>query len=498
LPSARDGAVRTCLIVTSAKGLAASFDKPGIDRIVELLRELSACRRRAGIETLLYFPDSSDLSGDLPQLESPLSAHALHDAIGSIESGLHSGAPFDYVFIVGGSGVVPFWRIENPAGDSDGPFSSDAPYGAVEQPSDTEAYMVPDRGVGRLPLGHVSCLELLVSPPVAPRGQPYGVSAAVWKDQAARVFGLLGGGQLDTAPPLTIDTFESERLASGAVLYFNVHGSKDGRSWYGQDGLSYPRVLSPESVARADPMGSLVFSEACYGGLVEGRRPENSIALQFVTKGVGAFVGATATAYGSPDERLTEADLLAYLFLKRVLTGETYGDAFREAKTDFAAEMLRRQGYLDGDDKKTLVEFDLYGDPTLSLARGASGRGRGEMISDDIMDSVKRLVATRFPEMAGVEPDLAEEKGVTDGVLAKKVMRRRPASAVKGEETAGKSREKAVKPEAGGKDEICRVERRVFVASFKRVVAIGDRNIERIVRITFDSCGEVLKIVTSK
>jgi hypothetical protein len=42
------------------------------------------------------------------------------------------------------------------------------------------------------------------------------------------------------------------------------------------------------------------------------------------------------------------------------------------------------------------------------------------------------------------------------------------------------------------------IERRVFIASFRRQVVAGDRSVERIVRITFDERGEVLKIVTSK
>ena len=506
MPSARDGAVKTCLIVTSAKGLAATFDRAGIDSAVALLRELAASRRRAGVETLLYIPDGKDLSGELPRLDSPLAAPALLSAVGSIEARLYSGIPFDYVFIVGDSGVVPFWTIENPAGDSDGPFSSDAPYGAVEESVDTEAYMVPDRGVGRLPLGGgpsgakdlISRLERLVSLPTGVRGRPFGVTAAVWQAQAKKVFDLAGGGLLEASPPLTADTFKSGQLGSDAVLYFNVHGSKDERYWYGQEGLSYPKVLSPEIVARAAPAGSLVLTEACYGGFVEGKRPESSIALQFVVKDVGALIGATATAYGSPDERLTEADLLAYLFLKRVLAGETYGDSFCESKTDFAAEMLRRQGYLDGDDKKTLVEFNLFGDPTLSLAQGTRGRGQDQMVSDDVIDSVKQLVAKRFPEMAGVEPDLAEEKGALNGGLARKVMKKRPASVMKGEmaERSARAEEKG----GGGAEgsENGTIEVKVFVASFRRLVTLGNRNVERVVRITFDSRGVVLKIVTSK
>jgi hypothetical protein len=41
------------------------------------------------------------------------------------------------------------------------------------------------------------------------------------------------------------------------------------------------------------------------------------------------------------------------------------GESFRNAKLDFARKALRRQGFLDDDDKKTLLQFVLYGDPTL-------------------------------------------------------------------------------------------------------------------------------------
>jgi hypothetical protein len=39
------------------------------------------------------------------------------------------------------------------------------------------------------------------------------------------------------------------------------------------------------------------------------------------------------------------------------------GDAFVRAKLNLVKSILRRQGYLDGEDQKTLLSFVLFGDP---------------------------------------------------------------------------------------------------------------------------------------
>jgi len=526
LPPTPGEASKTCLVVTSEQGLAGSLGPGGAAQVLSLLERLVESRRSSGLDHLLYVPDRRSAGGsagrtaagaaDLPPIEPPITAPALTAALRLIEQQIYSGEPLGYVLLVGNEHVIPSCRIENPAMDSDSTYPSDAPYGVADDAAGGDAYLIADRGVGRLPLGGgsgegagggagggkgvgsnsgkaagkaggslVAHLEGLLRAPDQTSGQPFGLGAAVWRDQAARVYGLVSDRPLRTSPPLALESFDPAWLGARTVLYFNVHGSKDERYWYGQEGLSYPRVLSPEVVAGANPGGSLVVCEACYGGLVEGKSPAASIALQFLAGGCRAFVGSSAIAYGSPDERLTEADLLVYYFLKRVTAGERYGDAFRECKTDFAAEMLRRQGYLDGDDKKTLTEFNLFGDPTLRLVGVGRGRGRGEMVSDEILDAIKRVVASRFPEMDGVEPDLAEERTSLNGSLAKKVLARRPAAREKGMgEGAGRR--------AAG------IERRVFVASFSRLVISEDRSVQRVVRVTFDECGEVLKVVTSK
>lgn len=484
MPPNSGEAGRTCLVVTSERGLSASLGGRRAAEVLGLLERLAESRRASGIAHLLYVPDRVPPSGGLPSLEPPITAGALAGALRALEEDRYSGEPVGYLWLIGDHRVIPFHSVENPAADSDAAYPSDAPYGVAGEPGDADAQLIPDRAVGRLPLaaggGGDLCasIERLLEPQVeGERGRPFGLGAADWRDQAARVYGLISDAPLLTSPPLDIGGFKPEWLGPRTVHYFNVHGSRDDGFWYGQKGLDFPRVLSPEAVAGSDPAGSLAVCEACYGGLVVGKTAETSIALRFLAGGCSAFVGSSAIAYGSPDSRLSEADLLAYLFLKRVVAGERCGDAFREGKVDFAAEMLRRQGYLDGDDKKTLTEFNLFGDPTFRAVGAGPGRGRGGMISEDVIEAIKRLVASKFPEMEGVEPDLAEETAARGGSLAKKVLARRPQSGQKAAAGAGQ---------------------RVFVASFARLVISGERSVQRVVRVTFDNSGQVLKVVTSK
>ena len=304
------------------------------------------------------------------------------------------------------------------------------------------------------------------------------MSALEWKKESTRVYGVIAEGGLKTSPPVNTSSFDPAWLAARALVYFNVHGSRDEKYWYGQEGLSYPRVLSPELVAESTPANAIVLSEACYGGLVENRTPADSVAMGFLARGAAAFVGSSAIAYGSPGENLTEADLLAYLFFTRLAAGETAGCALREAKIDFAAEMLDRQGYLDGDDRKTLLEFNLFGDPTVGIYRGRGQEDRSpDMVSKEVLASIMRLAGERFPEMEGVAPDVSEQTGMAGGAVAKKIGSLRPASTAKG---------------------LPRPAERVFVASFRQTITVEGRDIERIVRITFHESGRVIKVVSSK
>jgi len=110
----------------------------------------------------------------------------------------------------------------------------------------------------------------------------------------------------------------------------------------------------------------VVVSEACYGAAIAGRDARTALALAFLARGAAGFVGATAISYGPPAPPPGEADLIALHFLRAVQQpGTTLGAAFVAARAGMLRDTLARQCTLDEDDQKTLLEFVLYGDPTI-------------------------------------------------------------------------------------------------------------------------------------
>ena len=80
-----------------------------------------------------------------------------------------------------------------------------------------------------------------------------------------------------------------------------------------------------------------------------------------------AVVGSTCIAYGAVATPLVAADLLGNYFWQQMKGGRTAGEALMLAKIDMAREMIKRQGFLDAEDQKTLLSFVLYGDPLATL-----------------------------------------------------------------------------------------------------------------------------------
>lgn len=343
------------------------------------------------------------------------------------------------LLIAGGPGVVPFHHLPNPVDDFDTDVASDNPYGTRDEnyfipewpvgrlTAGSEADAGPmvemiqaaarrhQNASQPLPwpvrfLHSIARVFKLRRSKVKP-GQGY--TAAVWKQAAGSVFKpvseprsllvsppvlSLNGSTpkpAGTSPrgPLTNMTTKREAAFKPARLgYFNLHGLPDAVEWYGQSdpaepfpGADYPVALRPQDIGPANPTDTgaskplqapdIVFSEACYGAYISNRKLDDSICLKFIASGSQAVVGSTCIAYGSIASPLAAADLLGYAFWGFVKTGIPAGEALRRAKIQVAKEMHHRQGYLDGEDQKTLVSFILYGDP-LAQGEGQSKEAR--------------------------------------------------------------------------------------------------------------------------
>ena len=270
----------------------------------------------------------------------------------------------------------------------------------------------------------------------------YGYTAAVWQRASLSVFQPIGqGGHLKVSPPEAIDArLRPEqpqlRLPAARMAYFNLHGQRDSALWYGQSAPAsfgsdfksdnggaakrrtaksdqpgnqaettfsnpdFPVALRPVDIfpgldetgfgwlpewlagpAPKKAIPGIVFSEACFGAHIDGRSTEQAISLTFLHAGANSFVGSTCIAYGTISMPLMAADLLGHAFWQYLMEGHPAGEALRRAKIYLSTEMDRRQGYLDGEDQKTLISFVLYGDPLYQETTRTNGKAAKRMTS---------------------------------------------------------------------------------------------------------------------
>ena len=414
------------VILTMKSGLEKQYGKQSARLVIEELKNLAkTVEKNAGWTSIVFLPDDLQSCGKynitpvdrLDPWKIKLSLVDLDKAL--VRSGERIGA----VLIVGGDEVVPFHRLPNPTDDSDESVPSDSPYGAL----DTN-YFVTDWPVGRLPGEYGADMGLLMeqmrnlmgyhgSPAtstslidsilnllffwnkgLADRHFNLGYTASVWRRSSLVAFRPIGEGKyLYLSPNGKNASFDVRKLADAQVGYFNVHGVEDAGEWYGQkdptendSGPDFPVALRPMDIQRITRTPRIVFCEACYGGHILEKAEDESIALTMLGKGVLAMVGSTTISYGSVTTPLIGADLIGYLVLKNLRDGLSIGASMLKAKAEFVREMNRRQGYLDGEDQKTLISFVLYGDPLVAYDQN---REMKKMMPRDLAHPVIKTIS---------------------------------------------------------------------------------------------------------
>lgn len=379
------------LIVTSKFKLAGKYGPDGFMRIEEKLSELERATEGVGVKKI-YVDERSTLDG--LEAVDPTDPWAVKALIDEIDERLQAeGREAKFLLFVGGYDVIPFCRLPNPADDEELEVWSDNPYASRD-----DNYLLPHRAVGRIPDGKeedilLSLLDVAIESH-RERGRltgrvaglirglhrspsSLGLSAEIWQEASKAVFEAIGNSKgLEVSPPFTDQEFLERHTRVPPLAYFNLHGVKEAAYWYGHSssgqGVDFPIALTPLNLAWAEVSGAVVYSEACYGARLREGNADSSIPLAFLAKGAKAVIGSTGMAYGSLTPPLSGADLLGrnlWLGLKR---GFTVGEALLRAKLGLVEEMSERQGFLDGEDQKTILSFVLYGDPSLMVPFAAS------------------------------------------------------------------------------------------------------------------------------
>jgi hypothetical protein len=192
---------------------------------------------------------------------------------------------------------------------------------------------------------------------------------------------------------------------------------------------------------------------------------------------------------------LIAADLLAHQFWTHIQNGIPAGYALMRAKLNLASAMIQSQGYLDGEDQKTLLSFVLYGDPLASkgslksipkpLIRPAKKPTiktvsdspeetimAPEEMPDEILENVKKVITTYLP-------------GLDNAVVA-----------INPQLTNFSLNPAAAEKRKGHKHYLEGGER--YVVTLKKNVQIKEINHYHFARVTFDRKGDVLKLSISK
>lgn len=333
----------------------------------------------------------------------------------------------EYLFIIGGSDIVPMPRIRHYLGEgsSDDTIDTDLLYSYPEE--GVTSKMLESREifrrktillVGRLPLAEDACISDLETylerslecSSGMEMKKAYGQCDPNWKNVSAEVAESLiisgalpdYGGQLPEeiyhrrlmlSPMLHIGNIVQAFDREASLYYFNLHGG-EGRQlncYFGElphhIGEDTVPVIGPQHIETCR-LPNMVVSEACYGAKFIGLRKSESMMLTSLASNAVIFLGSSRIAWGACDstegaEELYAADILAKTFIKSVLDGLSAGEASFTARK----KVLESHGASDLYAALTVTEFNLFGDPSVSFRNsGKRPRAHEIRLSDDFGD----------------------------------------------------------------------------------------------------------------
>ncbi|HSR47278.1 MAG TPA: C25 family cysteine peptidase [Anaerolineales bacterium] len=523
------------IVLSSRTRLLQRFGPDRFDRLDEAMADLvEAVQTRPGWSAYAFFPDdpASLKSFGLTPID-PGNAWQVKLRLNDLDRALAKrGEMIGAVLIIGGNRVVPFHTLPNPTDDDDQAVASDNPYSTSD-----ENYLAPEWPVGRLPveddvdplvkiLREAAVQHAWSSRPMGllerfrtwlrggmgrlfgSRPRSLGYSASIWRKASMAVFRAIGDPQsMVTSPPATVGSLPAEAVRPSTLSYYNLHGIEDGPEWFGhRDPLrdtdvdtEFPVALRPQDIVNGGRAPKIVFSEACYGAHVEDRTADDAIALKFLASGSQAVVGSTEISYGSVTPPLIGADLLGRYFWDQLNLGLPVGEALRRAKLSLVAEMHRRQGFLDGEDQKTLISFVLYGDPlyiAFPLPRGTTAKAPARPAGRPKDIKVACALGSPSIPVAELQPETYDR---VKSIVAQYLPGLENASAQIHAQHCGCDGQGHACPcsQLGLKGLPAETEQTMVVTLSKQIPDGGRRHVH-FARLTLDSTGKVLKLAVSR
>lgn len=400
------GYLLTNLRIISAKsGMSVAIIRSTLERFIQ-------CRSRQGVNFLLL--DVSDYSSPFVGGNSyslcPEDGWSMHQQLLTDRYCYdvdHCGHDVSYLFIIGGHDVIPMPKVGEHCCEREDQIDSDLPYGMLygrkteDMLLDRTLFQVPQMlHVGRLPLSLkreevYEELAAFVDRTIAvcqdglPGISMYGQVDPHWKFVSAAVAEeFVKSGRVSTLPSIEEEEVfgslvltpkvDLERVSDffndqASFYYFNMHGSNAPQSpyFYGQamDSRCMSPGVSPAELSSAK-RNNVVVTEACYGARFIGYGRESSMLMSSLGKGkTVSYLGSSRIALGALDSgfsgesSLSHADLIAKTFMSSLLAGYSTGQALFLARR----KVLESDGICSHAAPTTIIEFNLFGDPSLHL-----------------------------------------------------------------------------------------------------------------------------------
>jgi hypothetical protein len=244
----------------------------------------------------------------------------------------------------------------------------------------------PTRVVGRLPdlTADRDPGYLLLVLDAASKWQPrprasylpsLGISAQTWEASTSKSLLQLFNSDRDlhTCPT---ETFRWRReLLRRRLHLINCHGLSSSSKFLGESAANpndMPVAHDAAYVAKTGLReGTVAAAECCFGAeLYDPAKEEKrqmSMCNTYLSQRACGFFGSTNGSYG-PLTTNDYADLICRYFVESVLMGSSLGRAALEARQKYVA----RKSPLNVTDLKTLAQFNLYGDPSVTPVKAAA------------------------------------------------------------------------------------------------------------------------------
>jgi hypothetical protein len=383
------------VILSNRGALRKKYGDP-FPELDEALGDLAEADAVDGIETkILYLDDETTMRAHGAEpVTVPDREKQNKTAVDAVVASLKP----DYILLLGATDVIPHQRLENPfeaPSDPDYGVPSDLPYGCDGPYSgDITHFLTPKRVVGRLPdvrgrTGNRAYFLQVIRNSVAHRApRPESVfrdCLAFCREDVAEYTRLIMETTFGSGEALQVVDQDANPHWSGEqmakfVHYGNCHGMPFRPMFFG---TGTDNVMMDLERLDAHPLspGMVAAYEACYGAqLYDPKNPRvpadgTGICSTYLQKGCVAYFGSSNTSFGS--KRITpgnsvsptdlgNADLITQYFLKNLLSGCSTGQACLNARHDFVEEMTRRRTGMTPTALKTLAQFNLLGDPSIT------------------------------------------------------------------------------------------------------------------------------------